>query len=535
MLYLYHGISPNDKLHHFYFQDVERYLDMLDNNSRISKQINLDNYRINTNIIKVKIDANLTEEDADKITYATEVRRNTSNVITYFRAYFVNKIEIQSGYAVLTCNVDLWASYIYKASIYRLYITRTNKKLDNWPIYDDIKAVLPTEYRGFVDSNGATNGLATPDYTNYYQYARRYCLVLVINYNAKQNLTGSDYISTTCCVAVDLETLRNKMKEGISDTTTDPQEQAILNMNVVRLAQDFAGGVYGISASLGHNDANVINAYIVPTKAINNTGFSIMLSSISLLRNGRDIALGFAILGHTDFTEMLYIRNPSPNRQIYFGKVHGGLKLNRVYSGDYCNVYIRIIISASSVEIIALQGNNQEDITDAFMLTITNNVSQTTPLRRIATAITQTGKATQAVTKGYENSGATGAIGAGLTSLASLVGGFSIDSKIRGDGDALMTFGSIGGNYVEIPFKATYFLSTDSEELKVMEYGATLEIRQLTSLNYFFEMPYLIPGTAGIPYIKADAIITQIPKEASDYIANEFAKGIYLYSLLPSE
>ena len=530
MLHLYKGILPNTDYKHYYFTNTSRYLSFL--STYLVKSITLDNYRINSNIIKVKLDNTLTAWEAINLSYVIDDRYE-DNVQTYFRAYFVNRIDIVSGYAVLTCSVDLWASYLFRANSNILYVERTNKSLGVTPIYDDIKAVLPSEYKTSVDSNGAANGMATPD-TSVYQYAYRYYLVLVINYNAKQNLTGSDYIATTCCMGIRLDTLRNAYIDGIDPSTTDPAQQELLSMSVIRIAQDFAGGVYGISASLGHNDANVVEAYIVRDHAVSRTSVVTGLKSISLLKGGADLSINASILSYSDYQETLYVRNISPNNVYYFGKVHGGLKLNRafndLYNHNYTEVIVRFIVSASNVEVIAIQGNNQEDITEAFKLTITNNVSQTTPLRRIAGAITQTGRATQAITKGYKNSGATGAVGAGLTSLASMVGDFSIDSKIRGDGDALHTFMGVA-DLVVVPFHATYYTSLDNEERKAYLYGASCDVE--ANIYWVIQQGFLISGQPNkITYVKGTLYIEDLPKDATEYIKNKFASGVYLVDLV---
>ena len=555
MLYLYRNIQPNTPANRFYlFTDPAQFMDLLDNSSRLVKSLTLDNYRINANVIKVKIEDTLTEAEADKLTYAVENRDG------YFRAYFVNSVFIQSGYAILNCDIDLWASYIYKASVGYYNIERCNKVLTGEkPIYDDIVAVNEEEHAGVVDSNGASNGLATPDYYGYYQEIRRYYLVLVVNYNAKQNLTGSDYIATTCCIAVRLDDLRAKYIEDIpaepkrSDYETEEayqnayntwynnlsasQREMYFNLSVIRMAQDFAGGVYGISANLGKNDANVIDAYIVRDFAVSQTGYYCNLKSISLLKSGADLTLQHAILNYSDYSAKLYVRNVDPNKQFYFGKTHGGLKLNRIFTGDYMEVYIRFIVSASNVEVIAYQGTNQEDITEAFKLTITNNVSETTPLRRIANAIIQTNKVSSSVEKGIEKAGAVGGGGALLSGIASMVGSYSIDSKIRGEGDALMTFGGYG-IYVNVPFKATYFTSIDDEKVKVGLYGATYSKLRFGPL--FNNLDYIIKNESYLgssnfgTFIKAQLILYNLPKNANEYIYNCFNKGIFIQSLLPT-
>lgn len=520
-LYLYQNIQPNKDLEHYYFKDVLEYMTLL-NNYNI-KNVDLDNYRFNTNVFKVKLDDYFTEDTASNLSYAVVWKQDTGTTL-YFRAYHINKVDIISGYAVISVSVDLWASHIYKMSSYTLHIDRSNKALGT-PIYDDIQAYDPTEHTASVDSNNADNALATPDYL-VYQEARRYYLVMVVNYNAKQNITGSDTISTTCCMAVRLDNLRNLYIAGIEPGDSD---EWLLDVSAVKLAQDFAGGVYGISANFSHNDANVVDAYIIRDHAVSQSGVYTNLKSISLLKNGSDLTLQVALLNQSDYSENVYVRNITPNNDYYFGKVHGGLKLNRLFTDDYITIKVRFIINASSVEVIGEQGPNQEDLTSAFQLTITNNVSQTTPLRRIAQAITQTGQTYNAVTKGFEKSGYAGAGSALVTSIASMVGGYSINSQIRASGDALQTFGGVA-NYVLMPIHATYFTSIDNEVQKAYLYGVTYSL--VSTIDAVLQASFLSTSYSDLTYVKGRIYINDLPVDAMDLIRSKFSNGVYIVSLV---
>lgn len=552
-LYLYHNLQINHNNTFYVFNTLAQLKNKI--NGNLAHSLTADNYRINTNTIKV---ANVGAYSYDDITYAIEEVID-NGVTIFWRAYHVNSISYQSGFALLSISVDLWANYYYKASLSNIHVVRCNRLIDT-PIFDDIKATTGQENYLSVDSNGAVNGIATPDYLGYYQEIRRYYLILVVNYNAKQNLTGSDIASTTSVFAIKLDTLRNKYIDNVPDepqrsdyetqeeyTTaynnwynglTNEQKQLYFNESAVEMARDFAGGIFGISSSgFSKNDAHVVSAYIVNGQFLSISGWEVEYESVSILRHG-NLSLRASLLeGSDQVQKSLYIRSLSLNKKIYAGLNHGGLLLNRVINEDYAEVFIRVTIGPSSVDIVLSQGDNQADITSAFELTITNNVTQTTMLRQIAHALVKTDSTYRGVTKGIESGakqgGTAGAIvGGGLSfasSIASMVGDFNILSGIRGNGDALNTFGGYG-NYVKVPYKATAYTSIDNEEENARNKGATFS-KYITSIESLFDTSsYTLLGSGSLTstFIIASCNIDGIPTDASDFIKNVLASGAYL-------
>lgn len=520
-LRLYHDIQPNLNNEYWLFNTFSQLLNKL--SSKLAKTLNIDNYRINANVIRIK---DVGPYSYDNITYIIEEVSNN-----YWRAFHVDSVTYQSGFAFFTLTRDLWADYISKAQFSNIHISRCNRLIDI-PIFDNIKATSGNEQRLTIDSNGAYHGIATPDYLTTYKTINNYALVMVINYNAKQNLTGDRIASTTAVFAINLETLRNKYIEGIdpSGTLTPEESELYYNKSAVEMARDFAGGIYGITATgFSKNDAHVVNAYIIDTTFISASGWNVDYSSVSILKHGT-ITLTASLLSATDKTPTpLYVRSLDLNKKVYVGLEHGGLLLNRVVNENYAIVYLRVTINVSSVVVIISQGDNQEDITSAFELTITNNVTQDTLLRHIAKSIERTASASKSIMKGYESGGATGAIGGALSSFASLVGDYSLDSKIRGSGDALVTYGGYA-QYVNIPYKATAYTSIDNEAENARNKGANFS-KYISSFYDLFDninKPLLGTGSLTSTFVIASCNIDGIPTEANDYIKNVLAGGAYL-------
>lgn len=333
--------------------------------------------------------------------------------------------------------------------------------------------------------------------------------------------------------------MRCRRKPGINawyNNLTAEQRQLYFNESAVEMARDFAGGIFGITASnFSKNDAHVVSAYILDSAFVSNSGWEVEYKSFSIMRHAEITLTASLLYGSDKPAKPLYIRSLNLNRKVYAGLNHGGLLLNRVINEDYAQVNIRVIIGPSSVEVVLLQGDNQADITSAYELTITNNVTQTTMLRQIANAITKTDSTYKSISKGVESGakqgGMAGAVvGGGLSamsSFASMVGDFNILSGVRGNGDALNTYGGYG-QYVKIPYIATAFESIDDEERHARLFGATFS--KSIGLGQIFD--YQLMGTGGLSYqstyVRATCNVTSIPIEAKEYIQSKLAEGIYI-------
>ena len=253
MLYLYKQISPNLDDIHYYFNTPTQYKNALI--SSLVKSVDIDNYRINTNVIKVTLDTTLTEAIADTITYAID-ERVENNVITYFRCYHVNRINIQSGFVILMCSVDLWASYLYKASITNLNVTRCNRNI-GVGLLDEMTGTKGTYTRSYCAVNGRTSGSNNELWAINYAY-----IVFALKLNISQNTDGA--ISRIRLFAFNLGTLKALYYQKAVDAHADANGLFTASIqNPVELAKDLVSGIYGIKGYNGFGLTTTLNAVVL--------------------------------------------------------------------------------------------------------------------------------------------------------------------------------------------------------------------------------------------------------------------------------
>ena len=125
---------------HYIFTSIEKYLNALSHN--IAKTLTMDNYRINSDTIKVKIDNDLQIDNLSIVTYAIEYYSEGEGEnlqIKYYRCYFVKSFEVQSGYVIFRIEKDKWASNIEDINPSNLEILRSNRLLGNAKVLKGVK------------------------------------------------------------------------------------------------------------------------------------------------------------------------------------------------------------------------------------------------------------------------------------------------------------------------------------------------------------------------------------------------------------
>ena len=245
-LLLYSNITPNNANKHYLFNDIADYKAELQ--PYLIKSLTLNNYRINANNIKVAIDETITESNYNQITYAICELNNI--------CYIVNNAIIQSGYVILDCSIDFWASYIARANISNINVIRCNRNVDIG-LYDNIKATINNVQTRFeIPQNEQVEG-----YPNYFKF-EELSIVWCMSYVVHSTPTGA--ITTTGVFAMDLQDVYDKY-------TTDYPKGVYINP--IDVAKSWVGGIYGVSAtgigglSVSAN-AEVIKAYLIPTKML---------------------------------------------------------------------------------------------------------------------------------------------------------------------------------------------------------------------------------------------------------------------------
>ena len=534
MLHLYKNITPNTDDRHYYFTTPTQYKNTIASN--LVKSVALDNYRINTNVIKVALDNTLTEAIADTLTYAIDERVD-NNVITYFRAYHVNRIAIQSGYVILYCSVDNWASYFYKASINNLNVTRCNRNIGT----------------GLLDSMAGTKGNATRNYcattgtsgsNNELMARSNVYIVFSLKYNIEQNSAGS--VSRIGLYAFNIQDLITRLYNAQSDT--DPNKKYYSIVNPVIFAMDVVAGIYGIDGTNMWGISGTLNAVVLGAwfsdSVTTITAENIQIKTKANWHNFTNVTLTPLEVIKTEVTKTLTITNDF-DKQLYVGTRQNGLKLQRTTDATL-SVCIKTIPSNDKLKVIAYQGDNQQDITDAFSITIGTTDGDITAERQVLEVVQNSIKfigAGLAVAKGGMAGGLAGVIalqGATSTLAGSVERSQHIGAMVNGGDGALSYYRVFTGqdmynptNNLSTPVTNPYVInayeSINDEKANVRLFGA--KFSELTTFASVFSASLMGTGTLTDTFIQATCNVDNIPTDASDVIKAKLNSGIYLVNL----
>ena len=535
MLSLYKEITPNLDNKHYYFSSIAQYKTALA--SKLVKSVTLDNYRINTNIIKIKLDSTITELVADTLTYAIDEREDTNHVITYFRCYHVNRVIIQSGYVALYCSVDLWASYFYKATISNLVVTRCNRSVGTG-LLDEIAGTKGNATRAYCSTTGTSGS------NNELMARGNVYIVFALKYNIEQNLSGS--VSRIGLYAFKIKELLTALYNAQSDS--DPNKKYYSIVNPVNFAMDVVGGIYGIVGQNQWVSSMTLNAVIIGAwftdSIVAITSENMQVKTKSGWNNYRDVTLTPYEVIKTEVTKTLTIANDF-NYEFYVGTKQNGLKLQRTNETNI-SVCIKTIASNDKLKVIAYQGDNQQDITEAFSVALGTTDGDITAERETLDVVQNAIKffgAGLAIAKGAQ--------AGGLASVIAIQGGASavagtiersqhIGNMINGGDGASSYFRVFTGqdmdtptNNLDTPVTNPYVInkyeSINDEKANVRLYGA--KFSELTTFASVFNASLLGTGTLTDTYIKANCNVENIPTYAIDLIKSKLQNGIYLTNL----
>ena len=550
MLSLYKEITPNIDNKHYYFSSISQYKTALASN--FVKSVTLDNYRINTNIIKVKLDNTITEAIADTLTYAIDEREDTNHVVTYFRCYHVNRIVIQSGYVSLYCSVDLWASYFYKATISNLVVNRCNRNIGTG-LLDDLTGTKEEATRYYAYTNGVSNG---PSITNQLMDRDKVYIVFALKFNIAQNSAGS--VSRIGLYAFKIKTLvtniYNANKQIINDNDSDAVkiQKRTHNfnwtiINPIDVAIDVVSGIYGISGinkwgTSGTLNATVIGAWFSDSILTKSSNLEIKTKANWL--NYTDVTIEPYEVARYEYTRELTITNDF-DKQLYVGTMQNGLKLQRTTESTI-KVCIKTIASNDKLNVIAYQGDTQQDITDAFSVALGTTDGDVTAERQALEIVQNSIKffgAGLAVAKGGSAGGIASVIalqGATSSVVGSLERSQHIGNMVNGGDGAIAYWRNYTGqdtttpeNNLNTPVTNPYVInaydSINDEKANARLYGA--KFSELTIFSSVFTASLLGTGTLSDTLIKATCNVEKIPTDAIDLIKSKLQNGIYLINL----
>lgn len=525
-LYLFTGLTPNIKGHPYYnIRTFDNYLLYL-REHYYCKVLTDDNYRINANIIKIE---NVTSNNL--FTYAIEVDSEGAH-----RCYFINTITKQSNMLYLNLTIDYWGTYYTANKVDYLHIIRCNRNIGTG-IYDDIKTTKHYE----ENNQELYKGEVYKHYDHLFKISDLY-LIVSIAYNAIENLAGTDIVSTQNLYAVRLSSLKEAYKVNIG--TQEEPEYYYLG-TIEQIISDFLGGIYGIEGNvpawLANLDAKAIKAFIIPRNEVDITlEETITLKSKSIL--------GFSQLDDDEARVQVYavksgrtkidilINNFNPNFDYIAGTTgNKGLKLTR-FTQNFEITYV-FDFKRTDLNIYVRQGENEQDITQNFEVSIVGTASQQTELAKIGHIISTSLNFLQSALRGYAKMGGTGAflgVASGLADMATNEGA-GLKENIIANSDAMHTYGLdyLGtdyANYMRSPYCINKYESINNENLHARYFGANFNII-VEDINSIFN--YMLLGYGIIDYdltliVADDVKINYLPTIARQEIENAFTSGVEL-------
>lgn len=523
-LYILFDFTPNQQGNTYYcFDNDQNYINELLTKS--STRITLDNYRINTGIIKIKKTDMLPFVNWYKATYCFEIETEDFITMHLLRCWHIKNYE-ELDYYVFNVEVDLWGTYFKYANLSNINILRCNRQLSYHGIYDEIDNT----------NDGYTYRYEAPIYTswldrysdgpsNYYPLAKedKIYIVYLIQYNIEQQLFGDDHISATALYATPLDEIRTAINNN--------------EKSVIHGATNIIGGIYGITGKFGGTlDAEVIQAWLLPSYLID-LGDPTYYHNFKTKSEHGDLTIkGYVVYPSKNKLEYRTIQN-NPNEVIYFGTFNNGLKLKR-YTYDYLHCFVYAYIGTSTIQIIAMQGEEQKDITKDFSITLTENSGVTTGIRAVAKALSRSINLGMGMYKDIQKADY-GSAGLGVVKgIADMIPLKPSIDKALGNGDATTIYyrqqskasGDPKYNCVDNPFVTTRFTSVIDERPRIRLYGASFN-EVINDLSTIDSKQLLGTGDMTDTYIVANVRVDGVPSDAKIYIENTFKSGFYMQYL----
>lgn len=520
---------------HFFFREFYKFFDYLEEHYAIGAPFDIDNYRINTNKIKMATNGSYFNNiNGSRVTYVIEYERSEEDpvVFTFYRCYFVKSYEIQSGYIIFDIEHDKWANNIEKAIIYGLDIKRCNHILGNG-IYDEVnhtKGSYDLEYLEGMNEEGYTC-----------IGANHVAIALLLQFNISQQVFGDDKISRTMLFITDsAEWVYTDHKTSI--------QSAYKYSSYLELLAGAVGTITGVSGNLGTLDAQVIKAWVVDTQRID-YGWNTWHINASCKYGGGSITLELTYLEPMETTEHFRIENVTPNKVYYVGTYLNGLKLKPYYEKynkkQVLNFDLNYIVDDNEVKIIASQGERIKDITNMFELYLNTNASQTTALRLFARSWSQSVGMGKGAISSFTSAGGggAGAVMAGLEitkGIADMIPQNPSFENAIGGGDAMRTFAlpcqieddeNVLAPYVRSPYVITKYDSAFDEEQNAGVYGLNYERTYLYSLDDLFDENYPRINEYYRTYLQCECEIEGAQIDDANYITNELRRGIFISNI----
>lgn len=528
MITLYKNFTPNTaSAVHYLFEDVNDYINKIKPNAVVSYDI--ENYRINRNVLMIKFDNHINAKNYDEITYICDNFDENG----YQRFYFVDNCYHQSGYAFYNLSIDYWASYIYRARIDNIHVKRCNRNIATGVYRDDF--ITKTNSNEWLPIAGITSSS-----NNKLFDVNKCSIVFCMSYNVVSTNTGS--VDTTQLFAINLKDLKdnycNYTGRGAKRAENDKLELSQMT-NAADYAIAVVGGIYGVSAwgpIKDTNDAKVTQAWIVDNTLLLTTDNLVEGIKTTNLYDGRTLSNTLVKAVIPSNLSRYFSLNLDKNYNYYVGTQGKGLKIKKL-SDSTTRVQYNVVVSQSDLKVIVKQGDNQMDITDAFAVQLTLNAGEVTGIRAMISTIQQSYQEVSRFMSLGNNKDATTLDYAGL--LVDYGSGFQnkFIGTLIGSGDGYLNFRNIlSSSYttdyneninfpVYNPYALTKCQSIDNEDEIVARQGITFD-SYISDLSYIFN--YDLLTQTNNTFLQCDCNVTNTILDACNLIKTKLASGIFI-------
>ena len=490
MVYLYKNKLPNYAENtHYFFNAVDDYVNSLGVEFLRFEE---DRYTINGNIAEVALPA---VTDVDSVTY---IAWNNGGA---WRFFFVRSAVYQSGYAIFTLDVDLWATHIARATLSNIRVTRCNRNV-GIGVYDAIPSSVGREFSR-LGGDMSVNDLAV---VYVVAFATGVSSILVNNAGTALGIFVSE-----------ISSLFPPIQNEGGTTTPDPR-------NTLDNAIELVSGIFAAQATNGDLDANVLKAYIVPKSVL-----AIKTGTVPVFKVKSPSFSGTLTPTYEAAPYISPVRfdiDIDPDKKYFVGTKHAGVELVRTTQPT--TVFYNYIVKQDGLQVIVQQGDRMLDITDAFAVGLTSNDGNFTATERLARTLQVVGGIASGAFQIMQ--GGAGYVTGALTAANALTSVVEQgNARYAQGGDGVSTFRALSGA-AQSPYYMQTNESIDNEAANARLYGATFN-QQVTNVDDIFGAELLGVGTLTDTYFAAEVRVDGVPTDARDFIAAAIRGGIYAVKL----
>ncbi len=546
-LYGYKNFTPNAKgATHYLIENttagISRYMSVASQGGRNILTFSETNYRVNNGSIALAYLGNVLT-NWQNITYFIERDVETG----FFMCYFVESAVIASGNVYFNVRVDYWASYLLKANISDIHVTRCNRKLKNG-YYDDVKEtftpfrstsvfnfcennyVINPDQDGTILTSGDLEAIGVHPYGENYELqtltAEDLSIIVDATFNLEENASGSRTISKTQLFNIDIADL-------LDDFANVGMFANMHFLEVIRGAIGCITKVTSTGSFFRNNEIKINHLYILPNFFLSADEYrtSNYIEGISRIGDESDHIIKLYFMGDVHEVRQLPILSLPKNHKWAFGCVGNLLDITRPV--DYDGEAIKIAFDFAPCEARATitQRSNYKEITSSFELPLTLASNTTDAIDGVVKTIKNTAVTMGALLSIYAGaqSGNFGLIAGGVGGIAGAVSrqlGKSNPMTTEQTGSAFTSYNwlLVDDDQVIAPFVYVGVASTINEEEHARKDGVNYD-EYIETLN-LDDRDLLGEGTDADTFIMCDATIENIPLTARDDIAKQLKEGV---------